>query len=285
MKLGSQNHKELFCRSFIESHIKFEPEQLSWPTVDSVTLERLRSIPFWQEALSTEQKAGAMVHAFAQTIADPLLRDAIALQGMEETRHFQLIKFLIEHYKIPISQTSEPVIPNNIQTAFIDFGFGECLDSFLAFGMFGIARQAGYMPEAFFHIFDPILNEEARHITFFINWVTYLQIQEGKKANWLRGVYALWHYNRALQQKIAAFKGSNEERNKGFTATGAMNFMDNLTPELFLSTCLAENTKRMSVFDKQLLRPQLLPTLAKIALHVLKLMPQHQYGRNALRPY
>lgn len=280
MKLGSESHKELFCRSFIESHIEFEPEQLSWPTVDSVTLERLQGIPFWREALSTEQTAGAMVDAFAQTISDPLLRDAIALQGLEETRHFRLIQFLINHYNIPISQPSEPVIPNNIQTAFIDFGFGECLDSFLAFGMFGIARQAGYMPEAFFHIFDPILHEEARHIMFFVNWVTYLQIQEGKKVNWLRGVYALWHYKRALQQKIAAFKGSNEERNHNFTATGAINFMDNLTPELFLSTCLAENGKRMSAFDQQLLRPQLLPTLAKIALRVLKFMPQRQSNQN-----
>jgi hypothetical protein len=57
MKLGSESHKELFCRSFIESHIEFEPEQLSWPTVDSVTLERLQGIPFWREALSTEQTA------------------------------------------------------------------------------------------------------------------------------------------------------------------------------------------------------------------------------------
>jgi hypothetical protein len=280
MKIGSQNHKELFCHSFIESHTKFEPEQLSWPTVDSVTLERLRGIPFWKEALSTEQTAGAMVHAFAQTISDPLLRDAIALQGLEETRHFRLIKFLIDRYNIPIAQPSEPVIPNNIQTAFIDFGFGECLDSFLAFGMFGIARHSGYMPEAFFHIFDPILDEEARHIMFFINWVTYLQIQEGKGANWLRGVHALWHYQRALQQKIKAFKGSNEDRNKGFTATGAMNFMDNLTLELFLSTCLEENTKRMNTFDKQLLQPQLLPKLAKMALRMIKLMPRHQKHQN-----
>jgi hypothetical protein len=56
--------------------------------------------------------------------------------------------------------------------------------------------------------------------------------------------------------------------------------MDNLTPELFLSTCLAENGKRMSAFDQQLLRPQLLPTLAKIALRVLKFMPQRQSNQN-----
>ncbi|GAA6614624.1 ferritin-like domain-containing protein [Scytonema sp. NUACC26] len=280
MKLGSENHKELFCHSFIESHIKFEPEELPWPTVDSVTLDRLRGIPFWKEALITEQRAGAMVRAFADTISDPLLQEAIALQAMEENRHFRLIKFLLNHYDIEISPLAEPVLPSNIKTAFLDFGFGECLDSFLAFGLFGIARQAGYMPEPLFEIFDPILNEEARHIMFFVNWATYSQINEGK-SRWMRGVDALWYYGRAFQEKIQAFNGSNEDKQVGFTATGASNFMDNLTPELFLSTCLEENAKRMSAFDTQLLQPQLLPTLAKLSLGIIKSIPRRQSNPTA----
>ncbi|MEC4814445.1 MAG: ferritin-like domain-containing protein [Scytonema sp. PMC 1069.18] len=271
MKIGSKEHKELFCRSFIESHLEFEPEQLPWPVLDSIALERVQSIPFWREAISTEREAGAMVKAFAETITDPLLQEAVALQAREEARHARLIEFFVSHYHINISPPREAVVPIQIKTAFLDFGFGECLDSFLAFGLYEIARQSHYFPEALFNIFNPILNEEARHIMFFINWVTYQQIQEGRRAKWLRGVDALWHYWRALQDKIKAFSGSDEDKQEGFTATGASSFMDNLTPELFLSTCLQENAKRMSVFDKELLQPQLMPTLAKIALPMLKL--------------
>ena len=271
MKIGSENHKELFCRSFIDSHLKFEPEQLPWPTLDSVGLERLRGIPFWKEALSTERSAGAMVNTFAATVSDPLLQEAIALQGMEEDRHAKLIGFLINHYDIQIPQLNEPVVPNNIKTAFLDFGFGECLDSFLAFGIFEIAHQANYFPEALFDIFNPILDEEARHIMFFVNWVTYEQINQGPLANWLRGGHAFWHYLRAFQDKLKAFDGSMEDQQEGFTATGASNFMDNLTPDLFLSSCLQENARRMSVFDKNLLQPRLIPKLAKIALRTLRL--------------
>ena len=36
-------------------------------------LERLRGIPFWQEARATEQRAGKMVTAFAETVSDPVL--------------------------------------------------------------------------------------------------------------------------------------------------------------------------------------------------------------------
>ncbi|MEH1779146.1 MAG: ferritin-like domain-containing protein [Nostoc sp.] len=276
MKIGSKEHKELFCRSFLESHLEYEPERLPWPTLDNVALESLRSIPFWREALNTEQEAGVMVNAFAATISDPLLKEAIALQAMEEVRHGRLIKFLINHYDIQISAPPAPVLPSNIKTAFLDFGFGECLDSFLAFGLFGLAhRHVSYIPEALFNIFDAVLNEEARHIMFFVNWVTYLQIQEGK-SNWSRGINALVHYSRALQDKIKAFSGSNEEQQEGFTATGASSFIDNLTPELLLSTCLEENTRRLSVFDRELLQPQLIPNLAKTALATLRLIPRRQ---------
>ncbi len=276
MKLGSENHKELFCRSFIDSHLKFEPAELPWPTLDDVGLERLRGIPFWREALRTERIAGAMVNTFAQTIDDPLLQEAIALQGMEETRHGRLIEFLIHHYGIQIDPIPEPVLPKSLKTAFLDFGFGECLDSFLAFGIFKIARQASYFPEPLFNIFDHVLDEEARHIMFFINWVTYEQIHQEHKGNWLRGANALWHYGRAFQDKIKAFTGSVEDEQEGFTATGASNFMDDLTPELFLSTCLEENVRRMSAFDQQLLQPQLIPRLATIALRFFKLTSRRQ---------
>ncbi|MGK7874295.1 MAG: ferritin-like domain-containing protein [Xenococcaceae cyanobacterium] len=272
MKIGSEQHKELFCRSFIDSYLKYEPEQLPWPDLDSVALERLRGIPFWKEALTTEREAGVMVSAFATTMSDPLLREAIALQGREETRHAQLVEFLINHYDIQISDLPEARIPNNTEAAFIDFGFEECLDSFFAFGMFGIARQSNYFPEALFTIFDPILDEEARHIVFFINWVTYLQINQGWGFSGFRAAHALWHYGRVLKRLIQTFGSSEGEQETTFTATGASNFMDDLTPELFFSTCLEENAQRMSVFDKRLLQPQLMSRLSKIALGCLRVV-------------
>jgi hypothetical protein len=274
MKLGSEEHKELFCGSFIASHLTYEPETLPWPDLDSVSLERLRGIPFWREAIRTEREAGMMVNAFAQTADDSLLKEAIALQGREESRHARLIEHLVQHYDIPIAELPPVEEPRDIKTAFIDFGFGECLDSFFAFGLFEIARQSHYFPDALLEIFDPVLDEEARHIMFFINWLTYAQIQQGRKANWQRDIYALWHYRAALLDKIQAFTGSQAEKEEQFTATGAGNFMDNLTPESFLYTCLKENDRRLSVFDSRLLQPRLMPNLAQIALRVLKLLPK-----------
>ncbi|XGV96930.1 MAG: ferritin-like domain-containing protein [Leptolyngbya sp. BL-A-14] len=276
MKIGSEAHKELFCRSFMESYQEYEPAKLPWPTLDAAALERLRGIPFWQEALRVERRAGVMVTAFAETISDPMIREAIALQAKEETRHGRLIQFLIEHYDVKIDEPPAAEIPANIEQEFIDFGFGECLDSYFAFGMFGLARETNYFPEALFTIFDPILHEEARHIVFFTNWVSYLQVQQGRGFAPLRGLYSGWHYGRALLHLAQIFGNAGDGTGEVFTATGAGTFADNLTPDRVFSMCLRENAQRMSVFDERLLQPRLLPRLSAIALRTLRLLPRRQ---------
>ena len=71
-------------------------------------------------------------------------------------------------------------MPADIETAFKDFGFGECMDSFLGFGVFKIAREAGFLPEEMFAIFDTLMYEETRHIVFFVNWMAWRQVQQGR---------------------------------------------------------------------------------------------------------
>jgi hypothetical protein len=277
MKLGSEEHKQLFCHSFIDTHIEYEPEKLPWPDLDEESLKRLKGIPFWTEALITEKDAGVMVSSFAETIEDPLIKKAIALQGREEERHGRLIEYLIKYYDIELKPIPETVISHNIEDEFITFGFTECLDSFFAFGMFGIARQAKFLPDPFFRIFDPILDEEARHIVFFVNWVTYLKIKQGKGWTPLRGVNTLISYIKAIRSQIQTFtsgeEGDQEVGNSSFTFSEAGHFREGLTPKLFFATCLEENHHRMKVFDQNLLQPMLMPRISSIAYNTLKLLP------------
>lgn len=274
MKLGSETHKQLFCQSFIKTHQEYEPEHLPFPHLNDEELARLHSIPFWTKALDIEREAGEMVNAFAETVCDRVIKDVIALQGYEETRHARLIQTLINRYNIEMSARPPVIIPPKIEPAFTTFGFEECLDSFFAFGLFGIAREAKVFPEQIFAIFDPILDEEARHIVFFVNWFTYQQAQQNK-VPLLRGLKTLWYYGRALKNIIGAVSEGDTSGN-GFTATGAVTFDIDLTPQKFLSVCLEENARRMSKFDPQLLQPQFIPTLCNIALRTLQLIPQSQ---------
>lgn len=275
MKLGSEAHKELFCQSFIATHRKYDPETIPWPELDRQTLERLRGIPFWEEAFNTEHRAGLMLDAYAQTVSDPLLREAIALQAAEEARHSRLIETLIQHYGVEIKPRPEPKIPSDLEQGFIKFGYGECFDSFFAFGLFAIARQAGFFPEVCFTIFDHIIDEEARHIVFFVNWLAYQQINQGRGFPLLRLADGFRYYNFAFRCRFDSFGSSNKTgkkgSGKGFTASGVSSVAVNFTPQSFLATCLQENERRMSIYDDRLLRPQAMPTLTSVAYRTLKL--------------
>ncbi len=276
MKIGSEAHKALFCESFMVSHRVYEPEQLPWPDLDRTVLERLRAIPFWDEALYTERNAGVMLDAYAQTVADPMIRAAIALQAREEARHGRVIEHLIQRYGIAVPDRPEKALPIDLEPAFIKFGYGECFDSFFAFGLFGMARQSGVVPDSLFTIFDPILHEEARHMVFFVNWIAYKRITEGRGA--FRELASLYQYAGALLRRLDNLKGATKSKpnanKKGFTATGASSITMGLTLEKFLETCLSENVDRMSVYDRQLLQPQTLPILTGIACRTLQLLPR-----------
>ncbi len=270
MRLGTEDHKELFCQSFVSTHRPYDPDRLPWPQLSNDQLRLLRGIPFWAEALKVETNAGVMVTAFAETIADPMLREAIALQGIEEARHALLLEVMMQRYGIEV-QRHDVELPKQLETAFIDLGHEECLDSFFAFGFFELARRSQIFPEAMFGIFESILDEEARHIVFFVNWLTYTQIQRGQGAPWLRSTRSLYYYARALSRLVGALQTGNTN-GPGFTATGAGLLGIDFTPESFVTTCLQQNERRVATLDAQLLRPQLMPAIFSSVRQVLAIV-------------
>ncbi len=282
MKIGSEAHKELFCRDFKSSHRRFEPAELPWPELDEGGLARLRAVPFWQEVFHTERRAGAIVEAFAKTVDDPLLRETIDLQGYEEERHARLIRYMIDRYGLAASEKPLETLPDDIVTAFIDFGYGECLDAFLGFGVFKIARQSGFLPDAMFSLFDVLMYEETRHIVFFVNWMAYHEVQRGRGAPPFRAAVALRFYGRALGRLIGTVRRGADGDGENFSATQADVFLDDFSIKRLVGACLAENARRMSAFDADLLQPRLLPALGRLAFSALKLWPERRPSAQAV---
>lgn len=175
--IGSHAHKELFCREFIDTHLFYRVAEIGWPTLDPEDLLRLRSLPFWEEAVTTEHATAAKVQAQARLETDPLVHAAVALQGEEEARHSALLAALLSHYDIPVPVLSPALPPTNIAWAFLRTEYGECFDSFFAFGLFAIAKRSGVFAPALVNLFEPVMQEEARHILFFVNWLAYQRVQ------------------------------------------------------------------------------------------------------------
>lgn len=271
MIIGSDAHRDLFCQHFLDSYTAYDPETLPWPTLERDELERLRSVPFWEEVLHTERRAGAIVKAFAESIEDPVVRRAVDLQGVEETRHAELLRVMIRRYGIVVEEKPLEAINTNLEIAFKDFGFGECLDSFLGFGAFKLARQSKFLPEGMFTIFDTLMYEETRHIVFFINWMAWQSARQGRGAGWRRGLTSLRFYGRALGRLLGTVRRGKEVNDgRDFSATQADLFLEDFTFRQFLKDCYAENERRMAVFDAKLLKPSFMPALADVALTSLR---------------
>jgi hypothetical protein len=206
-----------------------------------------------------------------------MVREAVELQGVEESRHAALIGEMIQRYGLPAEEEPpEPLNPDTY-TAFADFGYGECLDSFLGFGVFQIARQAEFLPDPLFTIFDRLMLEETRHIVFFINWMAWQQAQRGRFVVWLRHLVSLHYYGRAIGRLIGTVRrGQKENDGKDFSATQAGIFLEGFTIRGLVEACCAENRRRMAAFPAELLRPTLLPALAGAVLSLWRLVPRRK---------
>lgn len=285
MHIGSEAHKERFCRQFIDSHRDFDPGGLPWPELDDAARQRMRAVPFWKEVLHTERRAGRIVTAFAGTISDPLVQKAIELQGFEEERHARLLDTMTRRYGLAAEeQEVEPIGPD-LYEAFVDFGYGECVDSFLGFGVFKMARQSGFLPDKLFEIFDMLMLEETRHIVFFVNWMAWQQAMRGRGAPWLRAAVSARYYARAIGRLLATIRrGRGANDGKDFSATQAGLFLDGFTFRRVLEACYAENKRRMASFEPNLLRPRLLSDLAGAALTILGFLPSPPVRRSHTLP-
>ncbi|MEO6989978.1 MAG: ferritin-like domain-containing protein, partial [Candidatus Baltobacteraceae bacterium] len=251
MKIGTLEHRDLFCRRFVESHVAFEPELLPWPQLEGELLARLRSFPFWSYARTIERRAGLMVTAFAQTLADPVIRHAVALQGYEETLHARIMQHVLDRYGIEAVELDLPPAPAT-RESFLVFGFGECRDSFLGFGAFALAEQAEYFPRALLTVFERVLLEEARHITFFVNWFRYEEARAGRDNFFARAFIEA----RALLD--ATLQTTFNDRPQELAAPGAgapedlAKFFPGLTPARFLEIALDANRRFMRGADPRL---------------------------------
>src|SRR5246127_5547725 len=77
--LGSEAHKRAFCRMLLDTHNPYRPSIVDWPPLDAEARDRLVSLPIWDIAMQTEGNASLRVLSYANSVADPLLREAIEI--------------------------------------------------------------------------------------------------------------------------------------------------------------------------------------------------------------
>ncbi len=262
--LELNEYRSLICESFLETHTPYDPDDIEWPDLESSTRAWLAALPVWDEAVNTEHETAIIVDAMARYERDPLMAEAIALQGYEESRHATIVRRLAEHYEFGVERRAV-TRPSHPLWSFLISGSGECLDSFFAFGLFELARGLDFLPPLFIELFDTVMAEEARHIVFFENWCRYYRVSLPlDRSSWLwlkTALAAAWNVARRIvaAAQLASAEGGPDSR---FLLQSAQTF-EGLTVAGFLDTCLRANRDRLASFDTRLDRPELVPRIAR----------------------
>jgi hypothetical protein len=279
---GEKRHMVMFSRMLLETFNPYKPAVIPWPKLDGEARQRLVSLPIWDIAVQTEGRAGLRVKSFAQTITEQPLRDAFDRMAFEETRHKEVLSHLVAAYGINLAPEPEYQVPKDPEWGFLVTGLSECIDSFFAFGLFELARRSGFFPMELVETFEPVIQEEARHILFIVNWLAW------HKANmkWWRRPYfffkklLVWLF--LIGERIGLARdmgGGKQDANFAVTGSSAVSAEDVDVTEL-MEICLQENERRMAHYDRRLLRPTTIPRLVRFALFFL---PRRK-GKGGLAP-
>ena len=282
---GSKAHKAAFCRMLLDTHNPYKPAIIDWPELEPEARCRLVSLPIWDIAVQTEGKARLRVLSYGEEISDPLLRRAIELDGFEEGRHKEVLSNLVQAYGIRLAPEPEYRRPRDPEWAFMVTGFSECIDSVFAFGLFALAKSSGFFPPALVDTFEPVMQEEGRHILFFVNWVAW---HRRNLPLWRRPIFwakilAVWAF--LVWERIGIARGFDGAGNgeggmvpqdNNFTLTGSKSVgAADLSIAALIDISLAENDRRLSGYDPRLLRPMLVPCLLRI---IRRLLPRPGSG-------
>ena len=177
-------------------------------------------------------------------------------------------------YGIALEPEPIYVTPTDTEWAYLVTGFSECIDSFFAFGLFELARRSGFFPPELVDTFEPVMQEECRHILLFANWLAaHRRTMPWWRRPWFEmRVAAVWVF--LGWERIGLARGMDDgaaKQDNNFTVTGAeaVSATDVGTREL-LGICLAENDRRFAGYDPRLVRPTTTPSLVRFARRFLR---------------
>jgi hypothetical protein len=273
VRIGSPQHLRMFCNMLLQTHNPYKPAVIDWPRLEPDALQRLTSLPIWDIAVQTEGRASVRVHSFANTVAQPLLRSALEMDGAEEARHKVVLSKLIEAYGIALAPEPEYLPPADVEWGWLVTGYSECIDSFAAFGLFAAAKRSGFFPSELVETFEPVIQEEGRHILFFVNWAAWYR---RNLRWWRRPLFALkvmrvWAF--LIWERVGIARGIDADgvaNDANFSIKGSAAVAETLSAREMIDLCLAENERRMAGYDARLLRPETVPWLARLARRLLR---------------
>lgn len=119
------------------------------------------------------------------------------------------------------------------------------------------------------------MQEEARHILFFVNWV---RARRAQLPRWKRPAFRIrcaWIILRQIASRVRTARTLGDGANGGqsssenFTLTAHQEVGASVTVHQLLEKCLTEHDRRLAPYDPRLCRPRLVPGIARMLYRLL----------------
>jgi hypothetical protein len=276
LRAGSPSHRHEVCRMFRETFNPYRPSVIDWPRLGPDMLQRLTSLPIWNIAVHTEGRARLRFASYAATLRTPEMRDALMLNAWEEHRHKEVLSNLARTYGIALGPEPAYRVPRDPEWMYLVTGYSECIDSFFAFGLFELARRSGYFPAELVETFEPVMQEECRHILLFANlvasqraslpWWRRIAFELRIAAAWL---YIAWERLVLARSMKSNGMGTGQDSNFTVTSAQAVTPVEIRLRDLMI-LCLQENDRRFAGYDARLVRPRTVPAMARAFLSLAR---------------
>ncbi|HTY51319.1 MAG TPA: hypothetical protein VMB48_16655 [Steroidobacteraceae bacterium] len=284
---GTPEHARAVMRMFQETFNPYRPAAIEWPVLPQDARARVVNLPIWDIAVQTEGKASRRMLAYARALADPSWRACIEQNAWEESRHRAVLGGLVSAYGIALAPEPPYPEPRDAEWAYLVTGFSECIDSFFAFGLFAMAQRSGLFPAELVETFEPVMQEECRHILLFANWLAAHRRSLGPLSRlWFElRVAAVWVFLVWERTSLARGLGSRDRTpdaaDNNFMYSGSKAVTE-AQPGIgaILQLCLAENERRFAGYDPRLVRPRLMPAAARFMLRLMR-SPVRPPGRRS----
>jgi hypothetical protein len=257
---GTRAHAEALRAMFRDTCNPYRPAVIAWPKLTEAERRRIVSLPIWDIAVRVEGRARMNMAAYAASIDDPALRDAIALNAWEESRHKEVLSRLVEAYGVTLGPELPYPPPADPEWAYMVTGYCECVDSFFAFGLFELARRSGLFPPELVETFEPVMQDECRHILLFANWAAGRRRRLGPLRRLAFELKVARVYLFLIAERVGLARGLGTD-DAGIEAA--------FDVRALLELCLSENARRFAGYDPRLRRPRTAPAIARLALRLL----------------
>ncbi|MEM9136750.1 MAG: hypothetical protein AAGB01_05320 [Cyanobacteria bacterium P01_F01_bin.42] len=238
------------------------------------TRQRLTELELWPWLYTELLRSGRIARGFAQSIRGTLVQEAIA-QISEDNLDLALsVKKFCEENQL---EAALPQVEGAIASGETDFrrvARQNNLMCFLACGLYELALKEDYLQSDVMNCWNQILDVQASHALFVVNWLSYESQAKQKPEYELAGLFALWELR---SQWLPLFNKLNRsEYNDNLPDNpGAVDyFLGRQTFTTLLDMSEAGYRRRLESFDPQLIRPSVVARTSQFVRGLVGFWPQ-----------